>query len=176
MNEKGENRYIKDGKRDWETEVRDAFRESLNDPDPVVRALADEVLKMDRLNEFCFVISPKIAKRLLESGNPALRDISYRLWSSQEEGHVCILAIDRNRQKIFVVEAAGLLSNGEENDSSLGIHELNAQGVYKLFGNPHREQFVSPEYTDTNQVAHDPQTEEEMNSQKMQSLSVLLNP
>lgn len=161
-------------RRDWESEIRAAFAEALTSPDPVVQALAEEVLKMDVLNEFCFVISPKIVKRLLESENPALRDIVYRLWSSKEEGHVCVLALDKQRKKIFVVEAAGLLNNGEENDSSLGVHELDTDAAYKLFGNVERQQFVSPEYSDTAQVSELPQTEEEMNSSPMIKLSTLV--
>ncbi len=164
-----------DGKRDWETEIRYVFNEQLVSSDPTVRAIAREVLTLSKLNEFCFVIAPKIIKKLQESDDPELSKLIYRLWSSVEEGHVCVFAIDKSRQKIYVIEAAGLLNQDEENDSSLGIHELDVGGAYKLFGNLAREQFISREYSKKDSVSEDPQTEREMNSQRLHYLNELVN-
>lgn len=162
--------FVKERKRDWEAEARFCVKESLESDDPVERALAEELLKMEKLNEFCFVISPKIVKHLLKSEHPNLKDISYRLWSSNEEGHVCVLALDKQRKKIFLVEVAGQMSSGEEHDSPLGIHELDADGVYQLFGNEDREQFVSREYTSEDQLSGDPETEKQMGSVRLKGL------
>lgn len=76
--------FVTEGKRDWEAEARFCVEKSLDSDDPVEHALAEELLKMDKLNEFCFVISPKIVKHLLRSEHPNLQGVSYRLWSSNE--------------------------------------------------------------------------------------------
>lgn len=172
--EYNQNQFVNEGKRDWEAEARFCIKESLQSKDHVERALAEELLKMDRLNEFCFVISPKIVKHLLRSEHPNLQGISYRLWSSNEEGHVCVLALDKKRKKIFLIEVAGQMSSGKEHDSPLGIHELDASGTYQLFGNENREQFISKEYTAEDQLSGDPETEEQMGSVKLKGLKQTL--
>lgn len=84
------------------------------------------------------------------------------------------MALDKARKKIFLVEVAGQMSAGEEHDSPLGIHELDADGVYQLFGNEDREQFISKEYTEENQLSGDPETEKQMGSVKLRGLKQVL--
>lgn len=163
--------FVNEGKRDWEAEARFCVEKSLESNSTVERALAEELLKMEKLNEFCFIIAPKIVKHLLRSENNNLKNMSYRLWSSQEEGHVCVLALDKERKKIFLIEVAGQMSEGEEHDSPLGIHELDTNHVYQLFGNVNRQQFISKEYSNEEQLSGKPETESEMESVELKNLN-----
>jgi hypothetical protein len=160
--------------RNWEQEIRQAFEKSLNSPDPIEQALAQEVLEMERLNIWCFEIAPKITKVLIESKNPLIKSLSFRLWSSIEEGHVAVFATDKKTQKIYVIEAAGLLSKDGPNDSSLGITVLNPQERYQLFANPNRQQYISPEIDKRVPFIDQPQTEEEMQSSPLRSLTEVI--
>ncbi len=159
-------------KVDWERIIRDEFRKSTNSPDQTERFLAIEVLKIPQLNEFCFVIAPKIAEKLVRNPNfPSGIDI--RIWSVKHPSHVSILAVDKQNKEVYLVDAAGLLNTNKSDDSPLGVTRLTGKSRHHLYGNPEVEQYISPPLRSNSPDLGKIQSEEEMESQRLTSFSQL---
>lgn len=171
-----EDESLKDGEsqKDWEQTIRREFERSLNGEDPVENALAEAVMAEPELNDFCFIIAPKLAKRIVESNNlPTNLDV--RLWSSDAVGHVSVFVTDRSHDATYLVDAAGLLNKAKPDTSPLGITKLRKGENHPLYGNPDIPQHISPSITRNTPGLGTPQLEQEMSSAPFTSLQELFD-